>query len=129
MWYCRHDRHHWRMLHHKGQFFHNKIPCSSIYNIFDSKRGNASEYHKHFLLSLGPSIRFVFLDLTNKEYKTMAVNHLNNYQSTLQVSITSMKTRVSFHNEFQKLYDTFLFIMFLRMVDYYFQVIIHFCIY
>jgi hypothetical protein len=51
----------------------------------------------------------------------MAVNHLNNYQSTVQVSNTSMKTRVSFHNEFQKLYDTFLFIMFLRKVDYHFQ--------
>jgi hypothetical protein len=51
----------------------------------------------------------------------MAVNHLNNYPSTVQVSITSMKTRVIVHNEFQKLYDTFLFIMFLRMVDYHFQ--------
>src|SRR2546428_3003564 len=102
MWYCKHDRHQWRMLRRRGLFFHNKIPCnsSSIYNIFDSSRGNASEYHKHLLR----------LTLPTKNIRLWLLTTL-----IISQPFKSPVTSMAYHNELQKLYDTFLFMMSIDM--------------
>ena len=57
------------------------------------------------------SYDFSSYTLTNKEYKTMTAHQLGDINKLIKSPNTSIKSRVSIHNELQKPYGKFLFMI------------------
>lgn len=68
------------------------------------------------MISQKPSYDLSFYTLTNKEYKTMAAHQVGDINQLIKSPITSMKSRVSIHNELQKPYGKFLFMISIDML-------------
>ena len=67
------------------------------------------------MISQKPSYDLSSYTLTNKEYKTMAAHQVGDINQLIKSPI-SMKSRVSIHNELQKPYGKFLFMISIDML-------------